>query len=301
MIDETTLGLRAHPAFGAPSPLPKAEFSTLYAFGDSLSDAGNDFILTDGVLPTAFVYSDGRFSNGAVWVQDLAKKLGLGAVKPSLAGGKDFAYGGAETGQDPLHDVLPIDLPSQLVQFLADDPHPLAGALYTLSIGANDVLDAIPEYATNPNLAVQDVQTAVGNEISFVASLAAIGAQNFLIMNVPDLGVTPEEAGDKATATYLSQLYDADLASSLTALGAMDHISIHLLDAFTLIDEGVADPAKYHLKNVTTPVWTGNYEDPLSGTFNAFGKAQNSYLFFDQLHPTAHGHAILADAAIKLL
>ena len=50
-----------------------------------------------------------------------------------------------------LHSVNPLDLPSQLAQFLVDDLHPLANALYTLSIGGNDVIDAIsPTPRTRP-------------------------------------------------------------------------------------------------------------------------------------------------------
>ena len=282
---------------GVAHASPAQEVSTIYAFGDSLSDAGNDYIASFGVLPSSPPYSDGRFSNGAVWVQDLAKSLGLGAVLPSLAGGRDFAYGGAEAGNEPLHTVNPIDLPSQLAQFLVDDPHPQANALYTLSIGANDLLDAIPVYASNPSGAEADIQAAVNNEITFVAGLAADGARNFLILNVPDLGKTPEEVGNAAVASQLSSLYDTELNASLQALVAQDHLSIHLVDTYALIDAGVADPAKYGLKNVTTPVWTGNYEDPFSGKLNAHGKAQNTYLFFDHLHPTAQGHLIVAAAA----
>ncbi len=95
-ITAATLGLSQTLQFGAVPQAPAPAYSTIYAFGDSLSDAGNDYIASDGVVPTGFVYSDGRFSNGAVWVQDLAHKLGLGAVTPSLDGGHDFAYGGAE-------------------------------------------------------------------------------------------------------------------------------------------------------------------------------------------------------------
>ncbi len=281
---------------GAHAP-PAESFSTIYAFGDSLSDAGNDYIASFGILPSSPPYSDGRFSNGAVWVQDLAKSLSLGAVRPSLAGGHDFAYGGAEAGNEKLHTVLPIDLPSQLAQFLVDDPHPQADALYTLSIGANDLLDAIPVYAGNPSGAEADIQEAVNNETVFLQGLAADGAVNFLILNVPDLGKTPEEVGNSAVASQLSSLYDTELNASLQALVAKDHLSIHVVDTYTLIDDGVADPAKYGLKNVTTPVWTGNYENPLSGTLNAHGHAQNTYLFFDHLHPTAAGHAIVAVAA----
>jgi phospholipase/lecithinase/hemolysin len=282
-------------------PAAKPAFSTIYAFGDSLSDAGNDYIASFGVLPVSPPYSDGRFSNGKVWVQDLAQMLGLPAVHPSLAGGKDFAYGGAETGSEPLHTVNPTDLPSQLVQFIADFPHPEANALYTLSIGANDTLDAISEYTTSPSEADKDIQTAVNNESLFLQGLAADGAQNFLILNVPDLGKTPEESGNSAVASQLSSLYDSELTTALQALVAADHLSIHLVDTYALIDDGVNDPSKYGLKNVTTPIWTGNYTDPFSGTLNAHGAAQNTYLFFDHLHPTAKGHEIVATAAYAAL
>jgi phospholipase/lecithinase/hemolysin len=309
MIDRFSLGVGNTLQFGAPPPgfsgfdglgAPPVEapkYGGLYAFGDSLSDVGNDYEVSGGLLPTPFIYSDGRFTNGKVWVQDLAKELGLGTVKASLDGGRDFAYGGAETGGETLHGVEPIDLPSQLVQFLADDPHPVANALYTLSIGGNDVIDAISAYANNPSGATTDITEAVANETSFVGELALDGAKNFVILNVPDLGKTPEEKGDAAVATKLSALYDSDLATSLQALMQKDGINITLVDTFTLIDDAVADPAKYGLTNVTTPVWTGNFYDPFSGHLNAQGAEQNKYLFFDHLHPTAAGHLAVANLA----
>jgi phospholipase/lecithinase/hemolysin len=285
-----------------PADLPEARpFSTIYAFGDSLSDAGNDYTASFGLLPGA-PYSDGRFTNGRVWVQDLARHLHLGAPSPSLEGGNDFAYGGAEAGSEPLHGALPIDLPSQLLQFEAEDPDPRAGALYTLSIGANDLLDAIPQYAGNPALALSDVTAAVNDEVKFVGSLIALGARTFDILNVPDLGKTPEEisAGTTATATSLSSQYDAALGTSLAALASQDHVTIDVGNTFALIDSGVSDPAAYGLKNVTDPVWTGNYYGT-GGSLTVHGKAANTYLFFDQLHPTAEGHAIVAAAALSAL
>jgi phospholipase/lecithinase/hemolysin len=306
MIPRSLLGLDHGLQFGTlpvparadASPGAPAAYGGLYAFGDSLTDVGNDYALSGGVLPTPLIYSDGRFTNGKVWVQDLAKDLGLGTVKASLDGGRDFAYGGAETGAETLHSLTPIDLPSQLAQFLLDDPRPVADALYALSIGGNDVIDAISAYANNPNGATTDIQQAVNNEAAFVNDLALDGAQNFVILNVPDLGKVPEELGNASVATQLSALYDTELESAVQSLTAQDHINITVVDVFSLIDEAVADPAKFGLKNVTTPVWTGNFYNPFSGTLNAYGAAQNKYLFFDHLHPTAAGHAAVADLAL---
>lgn len=298
MIEHQMLGLGAHLAFAAPQTVT---YSNIYAFGDSLSDAGNDYVASDGVLPTSAIYSDGRFSNGPVWVQDLAADLHLAALTPSLNGGADFAYGGAEAGQEPLHDVLPIDLPSQLAQFLADDPNPSANALYTLSIGANDVIDAIAAYAKNPTGAVADVKAAVNDETTFLRGLAADGARHFVILNVPDLGKTPEEAGNASVASMLSRLYDTQLTAAVHTLTVSDHLDIHLLNAYGLIDQAVAHPEKFGLTNVTQPVWTGNFYDPFSGTLRATGAAQDKFLFFDHLHPTETGHMAIAALALHSL
>jgi hypothetical protein len=76
------------------------QYSNLYAFGDSLSDAGNDWIGTAGLLPVSPPYfqtsygPDGTltasvFSDGPVWVQDLSAELGTGTLRPSLYGGND--------------------------------------------------------------------------------------------------------------------------------------------------------------------------------------------------------------------
>jgi len=311
MINQKTLCLSTNLLFGAPPPdfvppsVPATEtpsYSTIYAFGDSLTDAGNLYISTGDTVPVSPIYSDGRFTNGNVWVQDLAHDLGLPGVTPSLAGGNDFAYGGAEAGAEPLGTTPAlIDLPSQLAQFELADPKPEANALYALSIGANDIDDAIADYETNPLAVVEDIHAAVFDEAIFVAGLAVHGAHNFIILNVPNLGLTPEAAGPGARlATVLSAYYDNLLKNSLAALAAKDHLNIHIENTFQLIDEAVADPAHFGLTNVTDPVWTGNFTSSTSGSLNATGAAQNTYLFFDHLHPTAAGHEAIATIAYDL-
>ena len=85
---------------------PAHAYTTLFAFGDSLSDAGNTFIEDKGTSPL-YPYFDGHASNGPTWVEDLSVRLGLGTLKPSLAGGDDFAFGGAETGPTDINPAKP--------------------------------------------------------------------------------------------------------------------------------------------------------------------------------------------------
>jgi phospholipase/lecithinase/hemolysin len=316
LINSSTLGVSsALGFFGAaadffgvggsgPSPaIPSASgFSNIFAFGDSLSDAGNDFIISLNRLPVSPPYVSGHFTNGPVWVQDLASTMGLPAVQASLSGGTDFAFGGAETGDDPLHSSNPLDLPSQLQQFEIQDPHPAANALYTLSAGSNDVLDAVSEFFTNQSLALADVQAAVNNVEHFVAGLAGQGAVNFLLLNVPDLGKTPEErsqgAAHRVVGSTLAKLFDQDLKQTMGVLASEDHLNIHIVNTYRLIDNAVAHPHRFGLNNVKQPVWTGNLVDPNSGKLASTNPAvQNKHLFWDNQHPTAHAHAVLADKA----
>ncbi len=299
-------------------------YSTIYAFGDSLSDAGNISLLSSiagSALPVSPPYyqehygflSAAVFSNGPVWVQDLSLALGLGTLKPSLDGGHDFAYGGAQTGPTPqnAHDpiIQAVSLPAQLTEFEAEVGKPSADALYTLSIGSNDVLAILRTPGLTPQQQAADVSAAVADEVSFVKSLIAHGATNVLVLNLPDLGKTPDVTSGAADGTHipsaalvgeasqLSSAYDAALASQLAAVGP----AVHVADLYHLLDNAVADPAAYGLSNVTAPVWSGNFSSASSGSLAATGTAQGQYLFWDQLHPTETGQLAIAAAAEPLL
>jgi phospholipase/lecithinase/hemolysin len=288
------------PGSSNPPPAPPgAAYPAIYAFGDSLTDAGNDYAITANRIPISPPYSDGRFTDGNVWVQDLATNLGLPALTPSLKGGTDFAYGGADTGATPDHTENPLDLPSQLQQFQQQDPHPASGALYAVWAGSNDVRDALSAGGNE----VQSIDAAVTNEMTFLNGLYADGARNILVCNVPDIGKAPAASTDAAQAADLSAAYNAALTSDLSSF-ALSHPDAHLteVNTFALLDQAAADPAAFGFTNVTQPLWSGNYTDPNSGTLaTADPQGQAGYLFFDGLHPTAQTHAILAAAAQQAL
>jgi phospholipase/lecithinase/hemolysin len=283
----------------APTPAPAgAKYPAIYAFGDSLTDTGNVSLATLGMVPVSPPYADRSFSNGPVWVQDLAADLGIPQLGPSLAGGTDFAYGGAETGQTSVHTLNPTDLTSQYQQFIKQAPSPVPGSLYAVWIGSNDVLDIANNTSLTPAQQQTAVADAVNNEVAVLGGLVAHGAQNLLVLNVPDLGVTPYEqergTATAQSATALSSLYNSDLATALQSLEADGSLRVDLVDTCSVIDAVKANPAAYGFTNVTDPVWTGGLTSASSGTLNASGSAQNQYLFFDSLHPTAQADNLLA-------
>jgi phospholipase/lecithinase/hemolysin len=284
-----------------PLAVPADGYNSIYAFGDSLSDAGNVAILTARMLPVSPPYFDGHFTNGNVWVEDLAADLGVQPPKASLAGGTNYAYGGAETGATPLHANNPTDLNSQVGQFVASGQSAAPNSLFTMWIGSNDVLEVIGNKTLTPEQQSADIQAAVNNEVGALTTLSQHGARNFMVLNVPDLGKTPYEMArgpaEAASASSLSAQYNADLSNSIQALVAQTGVTVDLVDTYGMLDGLIANPAQYGFTNVTQPIWTGNLTDPHSGTLVPEA-AQNGYAFFDGLHPSAAAHAALASTIV---
>jgi phospholipase/lecithinase/hemolysin len=283
--------------------LRASSIDAIYAFGDSLSDVGNAYIATGDTEPGP-PYYNGQFSNGNVWVQDLASNLALAPLKPSLAGGTDYAVGSAQTGTTLFNPTAgPADLLSyQVPAFEAANP---GGAnpsgLYTIWIGSND-LAAIPAGATLAQIGT-DLADIAGNIDTAINDLALDGAKNFLVVTVPNLGDTPEALAEGpaivADLSELSASFDSTLVygsgpvPSLSTLAAGDSVNISVLNAYALTDAIVSNPGTYGFTNVTDPCLTGavNYN---GGTVCA---NPDQYLYWDSSgHPTAAANEIVAAA-----
>jgi outer membrane lipase/esterase len=292
----------------APSRTMAQPFSDIFVFGDSLSDTGNIFLATRENIPQSPPYFMGRFSNGPVWVERLAEMLGLEA-SASLAGGTNFAFGGAETGQEtgeifeqPI-DVLIPSIRLQVSTFLAsdfiggpfDDVDP--EALYIVWGGPNDLRPAVMAGTTQP---AAEAQRAVDDLVAAMRDLADAGARTFLVPNLPDLGLTPESRalgpGTMALATDISIRFNNALAAALNSLESELGITIIRLDVFSALADVVANPAAFGLTNVTDACLMG--EPFTGGTACAQPEA---HLFWDDIHPTATAHAILADMAFTAI
>jgi phospholipase/lecithinase/hemolysin len=67
------------------------------------------------------------------------------------------------------------------------------------------------------------------------------------------------------------------------------HLRFQQLDVFSLFSKIVASPSSYSLANVTASSQGAYTIDP------------DTYLFWDDLHPTTKGHEILAQTAAAIL
>src|SRR5579859_2382002 len=147
--------------FTAVSSAHAGPINQIVVFGDSLSDTGNTFAAS-GIPPAP--YFQGRYSNGPIWIERLASLLGVAAPAPSLKGGTDFAFGGAETGSGLSPKGVPNML-TQVAEFLGASK-PKSGQLFVLWGGANNFFDG----QTNPKVPAMDIGSAI-------TSLAAAGAK----------------------------------------------------------------------------------------------------------------------------
>ncbi len=279
-------------------------YTGIYAFGDSLSDVGNDYIVTGGYVPTATYYTDGsnsgRFTNGLNYLDVLAADLGL-SLTPSVSGGTGYAFGGARTSYiSPGLPTTALSFNDQLIDYYSDYTAADPNALYVLWIGANDMADAIRAAALDPANARAIIGSAIGNTMtgigSAIGNLAFRGADHFLVPNLPNLALTPMVNGlGSSDLNFLAQSASMAFNQQLDLLlGGFSSLDIRSLDVYDALNDIVADPGAYGLTNVTDPCYTGEVDgSPIGAIPVTTCLNPNQYVFWDYEHPTTALHAEL--------
>jgi thermolabile hemolysin len=247
----------------------------IVVFGDSLSDAGTVFRATGGLYPADPPYFQGRYSNGRVWVEYLAERLGLSAQI------NHFACGGATSGNQS-NGFVP-GLLSQVQAYTRTHSQVDSTALYALWAGANDYLQG----ANNATLPVKNVMDAIG-------LLSDAGAKRFVVANLPNLGQLPatRNSANSANLTALTGAHNQGLRRSLKVLRQQQPaLKIAVLDANALYQEAITNPAKFAFTNVTGACVSGS---------KVCGNPEQS-LFWDGIHPTTAAHKILGKQAFAAI
>ena len=295
------------------------ELTNLYVFGDSLSDGGNSGLVSQQATGGALTfppppYYNGQYSNGPVAVEYLWQAYNPGSTSftPSLAGGTNYAIGGATSGVanynsvntnvpgflQPAYDNLGNNW--QLQTFTAQ--HPVfdpATSLFVVWLFPNDLFNyaqtgQLPGTATGSpggaGTVDQLVANGVGNILTTVQYLASLGAQHFLVPNMPDLGSTPGYIGTPGAAqmTALSSAFDFYLGQGLTALdAALTSAEIVQFDTFGVLNRILANPGAYGFE-VTDKACVVNLASGLCNPGN-----WDKWVFWDSAHPTTSAHALL--------
>jgi phospholipase/lecithinase/hemolysin len=293
-------------------------YTSIVVFGDSLCDTGNDAMISAGLYTAAGQvpgpasgYTNGSFTDGpdtlpaaqqyfGVWIKQLAATLAAKpSVNPSLAGGTNYAYGFATTGTGTTAftygpgNALSFNVQNmglQVSTYLATKPTITSKTLFVVWGGANDLLNA-----TTPTQVAAAVTAAATNDVALVQQLINAGATDFIIPNLPPLGLVPRFNGSATTsvpATQAALAFNQALAAGLATLPAANPgKTLHLfpLDTYTLYNTVVGPPIYKGFANVTAMSQGNLLVNP------------DTFLFWDNLHPTTFGHSLLAAAALTAI
>ena len=280
-------------------------FSSLYFFGDSLTDSGNVYKATTvlnrytlGGIPRhpAAPYVGGAFTNGPVWAEHTAARLGMAqdAEPAGMSmgwfgqvggdGGNNYAVGGARTDSGGALGLLNYALPTGMFEQVdfylgstggAADPN----GLYFILGGGNDIRDAarLPDHGQR----VRAAEQAGANIAYSVRDLYWAGARQFVLINLPDVGLIPETLGDglSAQGTDASVAFNNYLGLYADYLRSVPEFSLEYFDLFGLHHELVN---QYGLGAVR-----GCKGGPPGSCDGA--------LFFDSIHPSAWVHEIIGN------
>jgi phospholipase/lecithinase/hemolysin len=307
------------------------QFTKLYVFGDSLSDTGNygtqvtqqPCSAAPGQTSGYFVYAPetDTCSNqynisgvycGKVWANYLSVNfLGLPNITASTSGGDDFAYVGAQffgLNAAPFDTAVPVYDPlnklntgSQINNFLMGtqfaDPH----ALYVIWAGANDLLNVLTSNLTPTNLAAA-IPRVINNDVNMlfatVSDLYMRGARNFLIINLPDISLTPglqkiaQATNNPALLSQVQKItagFNSNIAQTIQQLKPFSKgASFYLEDTFSLLT--------FANTNFQALGFTCNSENAQNWCFEQkSGETDPSdYIFFNLIHPSSKTHYYLA-------
>jgi phospholipase/lecithinase/hemolysin len=309
LVTAAAAALALHP-FASRADL--LTISDMFVFGDSLSDGGNSGLLTQagaGVVFPPSPYVGGRYTNGPTAVERLWNLYNTdGGLRPSLGGGTNFAIGGSTTGlesfneitssvPDALHPVFAERSAAwQLEQFqtyAASNSFDSATSLFVVWLFPNDVFyedgtGMLPGFVPGSPGGANVIENGIANILTTIQILAAAGAQHFLVPNMANLADTPAFAGGPL-ADALSQLtmaFNTNLATQLAMLDAMLVAEITLFDNDAAFQRLLADPAAFGITNTTEPC--------VNLAANTVCTNPDQYLFWDDVHPTARAHEILA-------
>lgn len=304
MIMKTTLSTLLLGFSLAGSQANASAFNSIYVFGDSLSDIGADpsaVMSLYGIAHTVFggcdpshpcpPYDNGRFSNGRVAVEYAANTLLSGGANSTNF--HDYAIAGSTTGLGNFGDNGTTSssgaygLPGMAQQFqtyayqsggVAD-----SNALYIVWGGANDLL-------TNGS-----ATNAAENVANYVATLASMGAQHILVPNLANLGLTPFAHGLGAAfesgASAYTQSFNQALAANLNQISlSLPQTDIMELDVFGLFNDIVNHPVTYGFGNTTDTCLTTGF---------VACSNPDSYVFWDDFHPTTAVHALVGNAIVS--
>ena len=255
------------------------QYSDMFVFGDSLSDAGNTYSAFG--TPESPPYWQGRYSNGKNWVDFTGDWVGFSNVAGRGGStGNNRAFGGAATGNGMQFFVIE-NIGKQVDDW---DQNNNLGPSDAVAIwgGGNDLV----------NYGATNAQALVDNLEDHAEQLIAAGGQEFIFFELPPLEKTPSESGsseeDKQELAQRVADFNAGMATMVANLNSTYGVATHLIPIWIGFEMLYWSGEHFGITNVTHAACehdgaTCDSNDPIAPNVE-------EYIFFDNLHPTETTH-----------
>ena len=262
-------------------------YDTLVIFGDSNSDNGNVYKISNLTTPS-WPYFQGRFSNDYVWAERL-----------NISQSINYAYGGATTDNDLVQgfsDERLIPVPGVRQQMMTyarsiqSNTINFDRTLYVIWAGGNNFL-------RNLTAGVSTITRSISNT---TRELIVLGAKHIIIFNQPPLQAVPYVqliAGGMNLAQLTSE-YNTNLSQNIYVLQQNNRErDLQVFDLHALVSKVFGNASSYGIQNSVAPCLS----QTAGGANITVCSNPNSYAFFDNVHFASRMHQIVADEFQKRL
>lgn len=280
--------------FGLAVCPAQAAFTSLYIFGDGISTTTNN--------PSAGQYYYGlRRSNGRVWVEVLAQRLGLGANSITNVNWSNSANNWSYFGQ------YSPNLMTNLNHFV--EPPDAQTALFVVWVNDADFVWDMTYVYPSTNIVTWNtaVNQSLANHWNIITNLYyAKGARTLIMPSAVDITEIPEYNGlalsSPAVRNFIRQRiigFNTGFSALLNqARKSLPGVTIYEPDFFSLLDNMLTNAAAYGLTNALS----GGVSTYALGVPNvAVNGPGTNYIFWDVADPTAEAQEVMADVAQQLI
>lgn len=281
----------------------------IVVFGDSLSDNGNLYEYFKHQIPPSPPYFEGRFTNGPVWVEILAKNYYPDDWSGHLL---NYAFGGAGVSyshKDSQEKTVAMFTLSREIDsyLLSHSDKADANSLFVVWIGSNNYLAS---YKNSETIAYH-VNASIRKSLEL---LVAKGAKQVLVINIPDMGKSPLARLFYAEQklSLATEAHNKELQKNIEELRvANPEVQWILFDADKAFAKILANPEEYGYVNTTDTCYksilgisaSSNLSIDIASTepLNKQELVCDGFFFFDPVHPSALTHRLLAETLLQKL
>ncbi|SPN99060.1 related to GDSL lipase/acylhydrolase family protein [Cephalotrichum gorgonifer] len=313
------------------------KFQNLVSFGDSITDEGRlPYFVNNGELPPAGMIvppNNKTASGGQSWPRFVAQKAGVNSLNYAIGGAVCSnelvpRYNPDFWGEEPMPAIMDNEIPTYLAELELDfyeGGRTADNTVYTLWIGTNDMGSL--GYLSDQQAPGKTITDFVECNWEIFDVIYETGGRHFVLFNVfpydqaplynlPERGGRPDPAfnpGKTETnmtlfyvkaqqySTSINTMFDYGAPFQLLTENRWPGVTLTVVDIHSLMSDIIASP-EGHLEAPANV--TGVYtvcKDLLGLHCIDSEESKDSFMFYDDLHPSERMEEIFADEFLKAL